>query len=233
MVIFTYLWDKDKHLRFVDNIFEQMLFIYLFLLQETSHALPTFLPSASDVAKVSSQDFSKALSVEWLNNSVQNVVPAVLYGIQNDDWVHYRNFGSWSYEGGNIVRGLWRIAHATNDSVLETFLHNHLNYFQQDPSEFGFRILHNESLTYNDSSIFFPWLYSIGDNIGLFPIAFGDRLRLSSSSSAFSAEDDRYILSEVVAKAGRGWPVYRSSYWSLVTSLQTLSHSDNNSNDKL
>ena len=54
-------------------------------------------------------------------------------------------------------------------------LHEHLNYFLEDPHEFGFRILHNESLTYNDTSSVLPWLYSIGDNIGLFPIAFADR----------------------------------------------------------
>ena len=107
------------------------------------------------------------------------MVPAVLHGIENDDWVHYRNFASWSYEGGNIARGLWMISHATKDSGLETFLHSHLNYFQEDPEEFGFRILQNESLTYNESSIFFPWLYSIGDNIGLFPVVYGDRLRLA------------------------------------------------------
>ena len=136
---------------------------------------------------------------------VQSVVPAVLHGIENDDWVHFRHFGSWSYEGGNIGRGLWMISHATKNYSLETFLHNHLNYFQQDPGEFGYRILHNESLTHNHTSIFFPWLYSIGDNIGLYPIVYGDRLRLSSSSSAFSAEADKYLLSEVVEKAGGGW----------------------------
>ena len=54
-------------------------------------------------------------------------------------------------------------------------LHEHLNHFLEDPHEFGFRILHNESLTYNDTSSVLPWLYSIGDNIGLFPIAFADR----------------------------------------------------------
>ena len=96
------------------------------------------------------------------------------------------------------------ISHATNDWSLETFLHTHLNYFQQDPEEFGFRILHNESLTYNDSSVFFPWLYSIGDNIGLFPVVYGDRLRLARDRSSFSAEQDLYLLSEVVTKEGVG-----------------------------
>ena len=137
-------------------------------------------------------------------NSLQDVVPAVLHGIENDDWVHYRNFARWSYEGGNIARGLWMISHATRDLGLETFLHSHLNYFQEDPEEFGFRILHNESLTYNESSIFFPWLYSIGDNIGLFPVVYGDRLRLAENRTASSPEQDLYILSEVVDKEGVG-----------------------------
>ena len=96
------------------------------------------------------------------------------------------------------------ISHATEDSELEAFLHSHLNYFQEDPEEFGFRILQNESLSYNESSIFFPWLYSIGDNIGLFPVVYGDRLRLAEDRTAFSAQQDLYILSEVLDKAGLG-----------------------------
>ena len=127
-----------------------------------------------------------------------------------------RNFGSWSYEGGHIVRGLWDLltvfpsqeleeckdeSISLRDRILQTLywlfgnrilqisslnitwkifphqtrLHEHLNHFLEDPHEFGFRILHNESLTYNDTSTVLPWLYSIGDNIGLFPIAFADR----------------------------------------------------------
>ena len=35
------------------------------------------------------------------------------------------------FKGGNIVRGLWEICHATGDLELEMFLHNHLNYFLQ------------------------------------------------------------------------------------------------------
>ena len=120
-----------------------------------------------------------------------------------------RNFGSWSYEGGHIVRGLWDLLTVFPSKELEeckyepisnvksskpakqpkyfgyfiwkivlnhqTRLHEHLNYFLEEPHEFGFRILHNESLNYNDTSSVLPWLYSIGDNIGLFPIAFADR----------------------------------------------------------
>jgi len=136
----------------------------------------------------------------------KKAVVAAIDGISQDDWVHYRNFGTWSYEGGNIVRGLWEICHATGDLELEMFLHNHLNYFLQDPEQFGYRILHNESLTYNDTSIFFPWLYSIGDNIGLFPIVYADRLKYATISSAYNPQEDFYILSEVIEKYIYGYP---------------------------
>ena len=46
-----------------------------------------------------------------------------------------------------------------------------------DPDQFGYKILNNESLSLNGSSIIWPWLLSIGDQIGLFPIVFGDRQR--------------------------------------------------------
>ena len=82
---------------------------------------------------------------------------ATVIGILQDDWVHYRNFGTWSYEGGNIARGLWLIVRETHDTDLEMFLHHHLNMFLRDQDQFGYRILHNESLTHNDSSIFYPW----------------------------------------------------------------------------
>ena len=42
----------------------------------------------------------------------------------------YINFGTWSYEGGNIVRGLWENQAAFPELDLEPFLHSHLNHFQ-------------------------------------------------------------------------------------------------------
>ena len=135
-----------------------------------------------------------------------SVVPAVISAMKNSSWLHYRNYGSWSYEGGVITRGLWELSHTFQDSNLETFLHQHLNYFIEDPHEFGFRILHNESLTYNGTSMFLPWLYSIGDNIGLFPIVYGDRHSYATMSDLYSQEQDLYILSEVVDKYIYGYP---------------------------
>ena len=55
------------------------------------------------------------------------------------------------------MRGLWHLAKETGDASLELFLHNHLDFFLRDHDQFGYRILNNESLTHNDSSIFYPW----------------------------------------------------------------------------
>ena len=68
------------------------------------------------------------------------------------------------------------------------------------------RILHNESLTYNDTSTFLPWLYSIGDNIGLFPVVFADRHQYATMPDKFDPAKDRYVLSEVVQKYIYGYP---------------------------
>jgi len=133
-------------------------------------------------------------------------VPKVLEAMKNSNWNHFRNFGTWSYEGGHIVRGLWDILGAMPSQELEERLHNHLNHFISDPQEFGFRILHNESLTYNDSSSVLPWLYSIGDNIGLFPIAYADRLERASLTDLWNPEEDLWIVREVVERYIYGYP---------------------------
>ena len=43
----------------------------------------------------------------------------------------------------------------------------------------------------------YPWLYSIGDNIGLFPVVYADRLRLATLLERVRPDQDRYILSQV------------------------------------
>lgn len=42
--------------------------------------------------------------------------------------------------------------------------------------------------------------YSIGDRIGLFPIAYADRVLYSSQRDGFREEEDLYIISETVNK---------------------------------
>ena len=42
--------------------------------------------------------------------------------------------------------------------------------------------------------------YSIGDRIGLFPIAYADRLQYASNRDRFREEEDLYIISETVEK---------------------------------
>ena len=47
--------------------------------------------------------------------------------------IHYKNFGTWNYEGAMVYRGLWEIQSALADELdfdIEPFLHDHLNFYQ-------------------------------------------------------------------------------------------------------
>ena len=119
----------------------------------------------------------------------------------------YVNFGTWNYEGAMIYRGLWEIQSALEnepDFDIEPFLNQNLDFYQNDPDQFGYQILHNVSLSGNGSSILWPWLLSIGDNIGLFPIVYGDRIRYGTQD--YSKLQDLYIMSETVEKYILGYP---------------------------
>jgi hypothetical protein len=41
--------------------------------------------------------------------------------------IFFRNFGTWSYEGGTITRGLWELQGQLPELDLEPFLHRHHN----------------------------------------------------------------------------------------------------------
>ena len=49
-------------------------------------------------------------------------------------------------------------------------------------------------------------LYSVGDNIGLFPIAYAERLEHAAVEDSWSREEDLYILAETVDKEQRPRP---------------------------
>ena len=76
-----------------------------------------------------------------------------------------------------------------------------------DPDQFGYKILNNESLSLNGSSIIWPWLLSIGDTIGLFPIVYGDRQRYANSQMVkIHHHDDIYVMEETVKNYIFGYP---------------------------
>ncbi|XP_059090012.1 uncharacterized protein LOC131885847 [Tigriopus californicus] len=136
----------------------------------------------------------------------QKVVPKIFEAFGN---FTYLNFGSWSYEGGHILRGLWQLESLfASDLQLEARLHEHLNHFQNDEGQLGYMILHNVSLDFNGTSNLFPWLTSIGDVIGLFPIAYADRLLLAQDESSYSTQNDMFLIQEVVDKYIYGYPYH-------------------------
>ena len=80
----------------------------------------------------------------------------------------------------------------------------HDGLLKDTPGKFGYKILHNESF---GDSVLWPWLLSIGDNIGLFPIVYGDRMRYADENGdSFSPVDDLYIVEETVKKYIFGYP---------------------------
>ena len=47
--------------------------------------------------------------------------------------IHYKNFGTWNYEGAMVYRGLWEIQSALADELdfdIEPFLYDRLNFYQ-------------------------------------------------------------------------------------------------------
>jgi hypothetical protein len=53
--------------------------------------------------------------------------------IEESSWFHYKNFGTWNYEGALVYRGLYEIKSALADSLdfdIEPFLDQQLNFYQ-------------------------------------------------------------------------------------------------------
>ena len=47
--------------------------------------------------------------------------------------MHYKNFGTWNYQGAVVLRGLWEIQSALfeeSDFDIEPFLNDQLNFYQ-------------------------------------------------------------------------------------------------------
>ena len=47
--------------------------------------------------------------------------------------MHYKNFGTWNYQGAVVLRGLWEIQYALSedsDFSIEPFLNDQLNFYQ-------------------------------------------------------------------------------------------------------
>lgn len=53
--------------------------------------------------------------------------------LESSAWSHYKNFGTWNYEGALVLRGLWEIQEALSDQRdfdIEPFLNDRLNFYQ-------------------------------------------------------------------------------------------------------
>lgn len=122
----------------------------------------------------------------------------------------YRHFDTWSYEGGGIVRGLWEVSDrypAAAAPGLAPFLESHLESFLTEPAQFGYRILHNQSLDGDDhQALLRPWFLTVGDRLCLFPVVYADQIRYSASG--YDEADNRYVISETVERYLYGFPYH-------------------------
>ena len=110
------------------------------------------------------------------------------------DSTAYPHFSAWGYEGGVIQLGLWEIS-ALLDPATASHIQQQcsdvLESFMAPPRGLAYEILH-------DDRILFPWGYSIGDHIALYPVAYAARVRYYSNATYVNQSD--IALCNAVAK---------------------------------
>ena len=83
--------------------------------------------------------FSSSQAIELSCKDVaQRVASRAKNAIEESSFGYYKNFGTWSYQGAMIYRGLWEIQSALSAAAgkhsqffdLEPFLHHRLNFYQ-------------------------------------------------------------------------------------------------------
>lgn len=116
----------------------------------------------------------------------------------------YPHFGEWGYEGGVVQLGLWEISAvlpspSPDAGAIREACSAKLDAHMHAPLGLGYRILH-------DDRMLFPWGYSIGDHIALYPVAFAARARYSTASSASDPSSDVALCNAVSKRFVLGYP---------------------------
>ena len=105
--------------------------------------------------------------------------------------LHQEQFLFWGYGGALIFNGLYQ-CNATLGLQFASSLDKHLGNYKTEKDSFGYKILHNETI---------PWSSAVGDTLGLFPIAYVDRVVLESSNiNGYNNTTDLYLADTVAGK---------------------------------
>lgn len=69
---------------------------------------------------------------------------------ESTSWGCYKNFGTWSYQGAMIFRGLWELHSVLDLPQLESFLNAKLDFFQVLQQKLKTRLLKTKTLCSSD-----------------------------------------------------------------------------------
>ena len=103
---------------------------------------------------------------------------------------HQADFIQWFYGGAIILDGLSRIDdvfHLDHSQVMDGYLDAYAN----NPEAYGYKILHN---------IVVPWYHNVGDQIGLFPINYLNRILRKTGTPGYNNTTDATIVSRVITQ---------------------------------
>ena len=117
------------------------------------------------------------------------------------DTTTYPHFSAWGYEGGVIQLGLWELSSVLTPAAagfIQQQCSTVLESFLAPPRGLAYKILH-------DDRILFPWGYSIGDHIALYPVAYAARVKYYQNAT-YVNKTDVTLCNSVAKRFVLGYP---------------------------
>ncbi|CAH1790295.1 unnamed protein product [Owenia fusiformis] len=141
------------------------------------------------------------LGIVWVQQGTchsEDPTPAILAKRVGDQIMkHQVAFFRWHYGGAVLFEGLFLASQAFNLNYTDV-LDKVLDDFKTNKASYGYMVVHNITV---------PWFRNIGDEIGLFPIGYLNRvLSESGRVEKYDNTTDFYIATEVVRRYILGWP---------------------------
>ena len=103
----------------------------------------------------------------------------------------------WDYGGALIFDGIHQVSRIFGLSNYTVALNHCLDNFLADPSQYGYKILHKRHIDFGTA---------VGDTIGLFPIAYLNRVIAQSGKPGYDNTTDMYIVRVTAHRYIQGWP---------------------------
>ena len=105
-------------------------------------------------------------------------------------------FLNWDYGGALSMDGMYQ-ADKEFGFNLTKVMDNYLDNFLEDKNALGYKLLHNQHI---------DWGRAVGDNVGLFPIAYLNRMQSQSMQRGYNKSRDTYVVRKVAEEYILKWP---------------------------